>query len=417
MVRTIGVEERRARLARRHRLLPEERTDDVVRIAEDLVALHSTDPVTVHLSAALRMRQPSIAALEQALYEDRTLVRHHAMRRTLWVATPETTRLMHAAATRRLIGPESRRTEKLLAEGGLRDPAAWLTDARGQALAALREHGPMTARQVGERVPALRHPVELAPGKSYAATVSAHTRVLLQLGFEGAVLRGRPSGSWVSGAYHYVATDRWLPEGLGDLDVREAAAELVVRWLRRFGPATTADVQWWHGWTAATTRQALADAGAVAVTLRGGEDGSLEQAGWLAPDDADARDHVDESGGPGTGAAEAEAEAVPWVAALPGLDPTVMGWKERAWYLPAACADAFDRNGNAGPTLWVDGRVVGAWGQAPDGALRTHWFVDVPAARRRQLGAELDRVRDLLGDTRVSVRFPGRIHARLLADS
>jgi hypothetical protein len=357
------------------------------------------------------MRQPAIAALERALYEDRTLVRHHAMRRTLWVATPGTTRLMHAAATRRLIGPESRRTEKLLAEGGLSDPAAWLATARDQALAALREHGPMTARQVGERVPALRHPMELAPGKSYGVTVSAHTRVLLQLGFEGAVLRGPPSGSWVSGAYHYVATDHWLPEGLGDLDVREAAAALVGRWLRRFGPATTTDVQWWHGWTAATTRQALADAGAVAVTLRGGEDGSLEQSGWLAAGDADG---AGEPGGPGTNAAEAE--AVPWVAVLPGLDPTVMGWKERAWYLPAACADAFDRNGNAGPTLWVDGRVVGAWGQAPDGSLRTHWFLDVPAARRRQVEAELDRVRDLLGDTRVSMRFPGRIHARLLAD-
>jgi hypothetical protein len=407
MVRTIGVAERRARLARRHRLLPEERTDDVVRIAEDLVALHSTDPVTVHLSVALRMRHPSIAALERALYEDRTLVRHHAMRRTLWVATPETIRLMHAAATRKLIGPESRRTEKLLAEGGLPDPAAWLTSARGLALDALREHGPMTARQVGERVPELRHPMELAPGTSYATTASAHTRVLLQLGFEGAVLRGRPSGSWVSGAYHYVATDSWLPEGLGDLDVREAAAELVGRWLRRFGPATTTDVQWWHGWTATTTRQALADAGAVPVTLRGGEDGSLEQPGWLAPDD------VEE---PGSDAGPGEAVAVPWVAALPSLDPTVMGWKERAWYLPAACADTFDRNGNAGPTLWVDGQVVGAWGQAPDGSLRTHWFVDVPAARRRQVDVELDRVRDLLGDTRVSVRFPGRIHARLLAD-
>ena len=44
------------------------------------------------------------------------------------------------------------------------------------------------------------------------------------------------------------------------------------RFVVTFGAATTTDVQWWHGWTAATTRQALADAGAVAVTLHGGED-------------------------------------------------------------------------------------------------------------------------------------------------
>ena len=58
MTRMVTVEERRARLARRHRLLPEARTDDLPAIADDLVALHSTDPATVHLSAMARMRRP-----------------------------------------------------------------------------------------------------------------------------------------------------------------------------------------------------------------------------------------------------------------------------------------------------------------------------------------------------------------------
>ena len=48
-------EARRARLAQRHRLLPRLRTDDVVRIAEDVVALHSTDPVTVMVSTMVHM--------------------------------------------------------------------------------------------------------------------------------------------------------------------------------------------------------------------------------------------------------------------------------------------------------------------------------------------------------------------------
>lgn len=46
-MRQLGVEERRARLAARHRLLPAARTDDPAQIADDLVALHSSDPVTV----------------------------------------------------------------------------------------------------------------------------------------------------------------------------------------------------------------------------------------------------------------------------------------------------------------------------------------------------------------------------------
>src|SRR3954470_1397849 len=168
MPRTITLEERRARLARRHRLIAEERTDDIARIADDLVALHSTDPVTVYLSAMARMAHPSVEAVEKALYVDRSGLRHHALRRTLWVATPDVVRLMHAAATRKLVGPEHRRTAKLLAANGVEDPDAWLAEARVHVLVALHRHGPMTARALGIQVPALRQPIVMAPGKGYS---------------------------------------------------------------------------------------------------------------------------------------------------------------------------------------------------------------------------------------------------------
>ncbi|MGZ8742477.1 MAG: winged helix DNA-binding domain-containing protein [Nocardioides sp.] len=379
------------RLARLHRLHPATRCDDVAVIANDLVALHSTDPVTVYLSAAVRMQAPSLVAVEKALYDDRSVVRHHGMRRTLWVATPDVVRLVHAAATRKLVGPEHRRTARLLAESGVADPDAWLADARAQVLAALHEHGPMTARQLGARVPALRLPLVMGAGSRNQVTASAHTRVLLQLGFEGDIVRTRQTGTWVNGAYTYAAMDSWLPGGLGDQAEREAARGLADRWLRRFGPATAADLQWWTGWTATLTRRALADCEAVPVDLEG-------QPGWLAAGDE--------------GPVEDPGE---WAALLPGLDPTTMGWKQREWYLPEAAADLFDRNGNAGPAIWADGRVVGAWAQAPDGEIRTRWFVDVPARTRRAVADEADRLTSLVGDTRFSVRFPGIAHKALLS--
>ncbi len=345
----------------------------------------------MHLSAALRMPTPSVEAVQQALYDDRTVVRHHGMRRTLWVGTPERVRLIHGAATRKLVGPERRRTLGLLSANGVADPDRWLDTACGQVLGALREHGSLTARAIGELVSEARLPLRIAPGTRQEATIGAHTRVLLQLGFEGQVLRGRPTGSWVSGAYEYVPADQWLEGGLGDLDERTAAGRLANAWLWRFGPATSLDLQWWMGWTKTLTRHALADGGAVPVDLDG-------EPAWVAAGDDAAE--------PGTD---------PWVAVLPSLDPTVMGWKQRDWYLDEACADAFDRNGNAGPTLWVDGRVVGAWAQDRQGDLLTHYFRAVPAARRRQLDDELDRVSSLAGETRFSVRFPGRVNARILA--
>jgi hypothetical protein len=384
----IDADERRARLAERHRLQPRTRTDNLPQIADDLVALHSSDPVSVFLSAMARMVHPSVEAVEQALYADRSLIRHHGMRRTLWVATPPVVRLMHAAATRDLLATERRRTGQLLAASGVADPELWLAEAEKQVLADLREHGPSTAREIGQRAEGLRQRLQLAPGKAYAAVQSAHTRVLYILGFAGQMLRGRPS-SWINGAYRYVDAETWLPGGLGDLDPQAAAAELAARWLQRFGPATTADLQWWMGWTMRRTKQALADCGAVEVELD-------NDPGWLAADD------------PHLGPIEA------WVAVLPGLDPTIMGWKQRDWYLPVTSREVFDSAGNGGPSLWVDGRVVGAWAQTRDGTIHTHYFERVATARRHEIDQRIEQLKTWIGDTRFTVRFPGDIHARLL---
>jgi hypothetical protein len=389
----VGVAERRARLARRHLLLPQTRTDDVAAVADAVVALHSSDPVTVHLSAMARMARPSVAAVERALYEQRSVVRHHAMRRTLWVASVEHTRLAHASSSRKLAATEHRRTAAMLAQNGIEDPEAWLAAAKRDVVGTLTTDGPMTARELGRRIPALAHPLVLAPGKSYEATVAAHTRVLLVLGFEGAIVRTRPAGTWINGQYTWAAMESWVPGGVDGLDERDACRTLAERWLRRFGPATTADLAWWTGWTLTATRRALADAAAVQVELE-------TDPGWLAADD------------------EAPLEDVPpWVALLPGLDATTMGWKERAWYLPERAADAFDRNGNAGPTIWVDGQVVGAWAQRPDGTTALHWFCDIPAARRAEVRRRAEEVAEWVGAARYSVRFPGRVHTRLLGSA
>lgn len=387
-MRRIEVDERRARLAQRHLLLPWTRTDDVAAIADALVALHSSDPVSVYLSAAARMANPSLQAIDQALYTDRNLIRHHAMRRTLWVATPEVVRRMHAAATGGLLEPERRRTAQMLAASGVADPRAWLAAAEEAVLADLREHGPSTAREVGLRLPEVRQPLHLAPGKKYASIQGAHTRVLYLLGMAGQMLRTRPS-SWISGAYAYAAAESWLPGGLGTADARTSAAELAGHWLQRFGPATTADLRWWMGWTAATTKQALADCGAVAVEVASGP-------AWLSPDDQD------------------QPPSEPWVAVLPGLDPTTMGWKQRDWYLPAGAGEAFDSNGNGGPTLWVDGRIVGAWAQTRDGDILTHYFERVGAPRRREIDLRISELKRFIGEARFTVRFPGAVHARLI---
>ena len=395
--RTITDEQRRARLANRHRLAPSARTDDVATIADSVVALHSSDPSTVYLSTMARMIHPSTDAVSAALYEDRTVVRHHAMRRTLWVFTPTIARCAHASCTAALAATEWRRLAKMVEDSGIAtDGAVWVAQARADTLAALEALGTANARQLGKAVPALTEKLHLAVGKSYAATQGTHTRLLLNLGFDAAIVRGRPNGSWTTSEYTWSVTDQWLPGGLtGVGDAGTAAAELARNYVGRFGPVTTADLQWWAGWTAGTTRRALTAIGAVEVDVPGG-------VAWVLPNDADAVDEND----------------TPWISFLPALDPTTMGWKERSWYLGDLGrfgASVFDRNGNAGPTIWIDGRVVGGWAQRKSGEISYRLLADMPPKRVKAVAAEADRVQSLIGDARVNVRFPAPMQKDLLA--
>lgn len=389
--REISAEERRARLAARHHLSPGARTDDIASMIDDVVALHSSDPVSVYLSATARMASPSIAAVSAALYDDRSVVRLHAMRRTLWVATPEVARLAHAAATTKLVAPERRRLVKLLEDNGISDGETWLDRARTHTLDALDSLGEATTRELGDAVPELRHPLELSPGKSYGQTVSAHTRVLTLLGFEAEVVRTRPVGSWVSGQYRWAHTAKWVPGGIDGDDPRDAAAALAHRWLHAFGPAPASDLQWWTGWTKGFTATALDDSTAVPVSLDGTD-------AWLARDDL-----------------EPVTDAEPWVAFLPSLDPATMGWKDRSWYLDDSHAGAvFDRNGNGGATIWVDGRIAGSWAQRPDGVITYVLFEALPKRRRGEVETAAEALRTLLADTRISMRFPAPVQRQLL---
>jgi hypothetical protein len=55
-----------------------------------------------------------------------------------------------------------------------------------------------------------------------------------------------------------------------------------------------------------------------------------------------------------------DAGRAPWF--LPNLDPCIMGYKDRSRFLhPSKCDRVFDPSGNALPTVWCDGQVVGIW--------------------------------------------------------
>lgn len=386
--------ERRRRIGVRHRLAPQNRTDDVVRITADLVALHSSDPATVYLSAAMRMERPSIAAVETALYSERTVVRHHAMRRTIWVMRPDTARLAHAAATRRIAANERKRTLSFLAGSDeVVEPESWLDKATEAVIDLVRSSAPISTREVGRLLPHLAVTLVAGANTKNAAKLNAHTKVLQLAGFDGKLVRTRSTGTWTSSEYEWAITEDWLDQPLDGLDTRQSAGQLLDQWLHCFGPASENDIRWWFGWTATITRKALADIGATDVDL---DSGSV---GWVA-----------------TGDVEPTPDPGPWVALLPGLDATSMGWKERDVYLDLAMMPRlFDRFGNVGPTIWAGGSIVGGWTQAGDGRVVLDVLAELSADQRGLLDAEIQRVEGLTAGVQVKPRFPSPNQKELLA--
>src|SRR5687767_14818789 len=137
MARRFTADERRARLGLRHHLAGEAIAADPVEVAQSLVGLHSSDPATVFLGATARMREPSLRAVEQALYDERALVRIHGMRRTLWALPVELAAIVQAACTDAIAVRERRRLEKLLADSGIPDGSAWFEEVARATLDVL----------------------------------------------------------------------------------------------------------------------------------------------------------------------------------------------------------------------------------------------------------------------------------------
>lgn len=391
MMETVSNAERRARVALRHRLAPGHRAATVEEAAEAVVALHATDPATIHLSAWARVEGMRTADLDRALYDARSLVKHMAMRRTLWVVPRGVLAAVQAGASGRVAGRERRRLIGDVERAGLhRDGAAWLDAACAAVLAALADGREATMAELRDELALLQGSIAYGEGKPWGGQVPVGPRVLTVLSAEGRIVRAANLGGWNVSRPRWSSMRAWLGETIEPLPEIDGVTLLTERWLRAFGPGTDRDVKWWLGSTLGLVREALARLEAVPVGL---EDGGV---GWLLPDDLDP-----------------PAPVAPWAALLPPLDPATMGWAERGWYLGPHRSQLFDTAGNAGPTAWWAGRIVGGWRQRSDGSVELQLLDDPGPDGRAALEAEAARLTEWFGGQRVLMRFPSPLSKAL----
>lgn len=377
---------RRARLVARHHLAGT--ASDPVQAATDLVVLHATDPATVYLSVLARCPGATLKDVARVMYDDRELVRMMAMRRTLFVVPRDHVAVVHHAAS---VGVAANLRRQLLrqldtlptepaVEG---DVATWLLDVERGVEASIAGRGTALANELSTDEPRLRTAFLPTSDRAYDVRRNITSQVLIMMAAEGRLVRASPRGSWLARQHRWEAASAWWPGGISE--VPDAAARLVELYLRRFGPATVTDVQWWTGWGLGVTRAALARLDTEDVGC-----------GLVMADDT----------------APAEPDE-PTAALLPALDPTPMGWKERTWYLPEDWMPLYDRNGNIGPTVWWGGEVVGGWSIRRDGTIATQLLVDRGRKAERAVAEAAARLQPRLEGAAVVPAFPTPLDKQL----
>ena len=386
--RPVSADERRARLARRHRLSPDHRAAGVEDAADAVVALHGTDAVGLHLSVRARTRGTVPDDLDAALHHRRTLVRQMAMRRTIWVVPRHRLGAVLRGVSARVAEAERRRLVAEVERQGVRsDGAAWLRAATEAVAGHLADGREATTIELRDALPVLVGSLTTGVGRTWEARQGLTARVLTVMWADGQVVRATNGGDWWTSRPRWARTEAWLGGPVEQPPEDDARRELVRAWLQAFGPGTEDDLVWWFGTTRRAVRQALASLATATVDLDG-------RVGYLLADDD-----------------EPPPTAEPWAALLGPLDPTTMGWRERSWYLGPHGPRLFDSVGNGGPTVWWDGRIVGGWWQDDAGDVVVALLEDVGADARAAIETEAAAVTAWFGGRRVLPRRPSPLAA------
>jgi len=280
-------------------LLGSERGADVAAVAGRLLAVQAQDLRSARLAVRARTDGLSVAAIDRAIAETRSVVVCWLNRGTLQLVRSEDYWWLHALTTPPLFTANARR----LAQTGVSPSQA----DRGVALVerALRD-GPLTREKLRDRLDAAGIPT--------AGQALVHLLML-------ACLRGiAVRGPFVGGRHAYVLAGDWLPSPVA-FDRERALGELARRYLAGHAPADDRDLAKWAGLPLRDARAGLARIATPAALDR---------------------------------------EPAPRPCLLDQWDPVLVGWRSREGLL-GAYAEQNDPATHYRPFAYLGGRAVATW--------------------------------------------------------
>lgn len=310
---------------RAQRVTPRSRdvVSDVALLVKELCGIQAQDARAATL--ALRVRSAGLVAadVERARVQERTIIRTWGQRGTLHLlATEDLGWLLPLFGPVFIAGGQRRRAELGLDED---------TCARGIRVIreALASQGPLTRADIVEQLAIHGMRIE----------GQARPHLLYRAALEGVICLGPDRGTEPT----YVLLSDWVEQGHA-LSQEAAYAELSLRYLGAYGPATPEDMAAWSGLPISRIRAAWRDSADRLMEVETGGSSAWmlkTYAAWLDEPPPTA-DRV--------------------VCLLPGFDIYLLGYQKRDLAVPRQHAKRINAGGGIlHPALLVDGRAVGTW--------------------------------------------------------
>ena len=320
---------------------------DTVTVAERLLAVQGQDARGARLAIRARSTGLTVADVDRALTEDRTLLITWLNRGTLHLVRSEDYHWLHALTTPPLLTANARRLAQERVTPAAADRAVAAVER------SLAEEGPLTRAELRERIAAVRVRTE----------GQALVHILMLATLRGVAVRGPMHGR----QHAYALVRDWVGPPPG-IDRDAALAELARRFLCGHGPASDRDLAKWAGLPLREVRAALA---AIAPSLVQRGDGLVDLAD------------------------RAPVQGLPPPKLLGAFDPILLGWLPRDPLLGGHAA-AIVRGGMFNPFALVRGRAAGTW-RIVDGRVEIEPFARLTRKDAAALGTEADDVLRFLG--------------------
>jgi hypothetical protein len=311
--------------------------------------IYGPNPIAF-LSILARRPSVTIGDLEEALVNDRALVRAGAFRTSLFLIATEDYPLYFRAFNNML----SKAGMDKLRAGGVDDHTLVIYAHR------LRESKFPMSKASAELLDIILPVRDKKPPQDIARLIF---RKLCDLG----VLVRTTSKGWKGNQYNYALVENWLngmnlTKEQGD----QARTEVTRRYLSTYGPARVEDVEWWTGFTPQEVRRSIDNLGreVLQFPVEGLDDKMI-------------------------GLRETVESIRKWqcepgrVQFLPLWDAYLLGWADRTRVVsPKLAPWVYDAAGNTASTIVEDGRVIGLWQFRDGDSITLEFHVFEPYANR-----------------------------------